>query len=388
MSFTCVLPSHPAADSATSLSTEDTREDPLPNPFSRVASRATKSMRDSVAMRSPSTSPGGSGAIWRESVIELADGRVLGVAEFGPPDGFPILWFHGTPGARKQVPPAARAHAERKGVRLIGIERPGVGRSTPHHYGRLIDSAADIEQVMDLLGLPRLGLIGLSGGGPYVLAACSALPDRVAAAAVLGGVGPSAGPEKVAGGGAIPWLRRLHPILPRLRDPVATVVSAGVRLAAPVADRVFDIYLNCGPKSDRAFLARPEMREMFIADLVSSGRESLRGVAYDLVLFSRWWGFDIADIRTPVYLWHGDADLVIPLHHGQRLAELIPNSRLSVVAGQGHLSMLDAAEEAIDLILTHAPEAPGRMAPAARAAQSSPDNEPNTAASADIDGTK
>ncbi len=328
----------------------------------------------------------GADAVWRESVVELTDGRVLGVAEFGPPGGFPILWFHGTPGARKQVPPAAREHAERKGVRLIGIERPGVGRSTPHHYARLIDSAGDIEQVMDLLGLPRVGLIGLSGGGPYVLAACSALPDRVVAAAVLGGVGPSAGPEKVAGGGAIPWLRRLHPILPRLREPVATVVSAGVRLAAPVADRVFDIYLNCGPKSDRAFLARPEMREMFITDLLSSGRESLRGVAYDLVLFSRWWGFDIADIRTPVYLWHGDADLVIPLHHGQRLAELIPNSRLSVVAGQGHLSMLDAAEEAIDLILGHASDDSDAAAPPTD--QLSSDSEPNASVNADIDGTK
>ncbi|MDP3971932.1 MAG: alpha/beta hydrolase [Candidatus Nanopelagicales bacterium] len=292
-------------------------------------------------------------AAWRESEVELADGRVLGVAEFGPPDGFPILWFHGTPGARKQVPPAARDHAERLGVRLVGIERPGIGRSTPHLYGRVIDSAADIEQLMDQLDLARVGLIGLSGGGPYVLAACLALPDRVVAAAVLGGVGPSAGPEKVGRGGAIPWLRQLHPILPRLREPLAAVIHTGVRLAAPVADRVFDVYVACGPKSDREFLARPEMKAMFIEDLVSSGRESLRGAAYDIVLFSRWWGFDIADIQTPVYLWHGDADLVIPLQHGRRLAELIPNSRLSVVADRGHLAMLDAAEEAIDMILTH-----------------------------------
>lgn len=290
---------------------------------------------------------------WRESEVDLADGRTLGVAEFGPEDGFPILWFHGTPGARKQVPPAAQRHAGRAHVRIIGVERPGIGRSTPHHYGRIIDFAADIQEVLAALSLDRIGLIGLSGGGPYVLAVCSALPEQVAAAAILGGVGPSAGPEKSGPGGMIPMLRQVHRVLPCIREPAASVMNLGMRLATPVADRVFDLYMKLGPKSDRAFLARPEMRAMFIEDLVTSGRHSFRGAAYDAVLFSRWWGFDIADIQTPVYIWHGDADLVIPLQHGQRMAQLIPNSRLSIVPGSGHLAMLDVAEEAIDLILSH-----------------------------------
>ncbi len=290
---------------------------------------------------------------WRTRTLKLGDGRTVGIAEFGPKDGFPILWFHGTPGARRQVPAAAAEYAHERGVRIVGVERPGIGRSSPHHYGRIIDFAADAEQVMDLLGIDQAGLIGLSGGGPYVLAVCSALPDRIVAAAVLGGVGPSAGPEKVSGGGVIPVLRKLKPILGLVREPVAWAMSAGLKLAAPVAGPIFNIYMAIGPRSDREFLARPEMREMFLDDLLSAGRESFRAVAYDAVLFSRWWGFDIAGISAPVYLWHGDTDLVIPLVHGERMAALIPNSRLSVVPGQGHLAMLDAAEEAIDLILTH-----------------------------------
>ncbi|MCB0914578.1 MAG: alpha/beta hydrolase [Actinobacteria bacterium] len=288
---------------------------------------------------------------WRTSTVTLADGRRMGVAEFGPPDGFPILWFHGTPGARRQVPAAAAEYAHDRGVRIIGVERPGVGKSTRHHYGRIIDFAADAEQVMDLLGIERAGLIGLSGGGPYVLAVCSAIPERIVAAAVLGGVGPSAGPEKVSGGGVIPLLRKFKPLLGVVREPVAWTMSAALKVAAPVANPVFDIYMRLGPRSDREFLARPEMREMFLDDLLAAGKESFRAVAYDAVLFSRWWGFDIAGIETPVFLWHGDTDLVIPLVHGERMAALIPNSRLSVVSGEGHLAMLDAAEEAIDLIL-------------------------------------
>ncbi|MFI0433157.1 MAG: alpha/beta fold hydrolase [Candidatus Nanopelagicales bacterium] len=288
---------------------------------------------------------------WRSRIITLADGRNLGLAEFGPADGFPILWFHGTPGARRQVPPAAIAFAHSAGVRIIGVERPGVGHSTPHHYHRVVGFAADVEQVLDTLELPQVGLIGLSGGGPYVLAVCATLPDRVVAAAVLGGVAPSAGPEKVVSGGIIPLLRRVSPLLTLVREPVAVLMSLGLRAATPVADRAFDIYLALGPRSDRELLARPEMRQMFVDDLLAAGRVSFRAMAYDAVLFSRWWGFDVADIETPVFLWHGDDDLVIPLAHGERMAALIPNSRLSVVPGQGHLAMLDAAEEAIEMIL-------------------------------------
>ena len=97
---------------------------------------------------------------WRSRVVTLADGRALSLAEFGPADGFPILWFHGTPGARRQVPPAAIEFADATGVRIIGVERPGVGHSSPHHYDRISGFAAEVEQVvLDLA--QKLGDVGI-----------------------------------------------------------------------------------------------------------------------------------------------------------------------------------------------------------------------------------
>jgi len=296
--------------------------------------------------------------VWRNGTVELADGRLIGIAEFGPADGFPIMWFHGTPGARRQVPPRAVDYAHQAGVRIIGVERPGVGRSSPHRYARIIDWADDIAEVLDRLGLDRFGVIGLSGGGPYALAACARMPDRAVAAAILGGVAPASGPERV-GGGVVPGLRLIRPVVDFLAEPMARVMSGALKIAGPFADIAFDAYMTVGPRSDRALLARPEMREMFLDDLLSAGRISFRAVAYDAVLFTRWWGFDIADITVPLYFWHGDADLVIPLEHGRRMAEIAPNSRLSVVSGEGHLAMLDVAEEAIDWILSHREPAAG-----------------------------
>ena len=58
--------------------------------------------------------------------------RRIGFAEFGSASGRPILWLHGTPGARRQIPIEAREYAAARGVRLIGIDRPGVGLSLIH----------------------------------------------------------------------------------------------------------------------------------------------------------------------------------------------------------------------------------------------------------------
>src|SRR6476646_2263238 len=105
-----------------------------------------------------------------EGRVRVRDGRKLGFAEFGPADGRPILWLHGTPGARRQIPEEARLAAEDVGVRFVGVDRPGTGMSTSHLYGSIIEFMGDVEILLDELGFDELAVVGLSGGGPYALA--------------------------------------------------------------------------------------------------------------------------------------------------------------------------------------------------------------------------
>lgn len=296
----------------------------------------------------------------REIAVELPDGRQIGIADFGDgsdeatDDGsdLAVLWFHGTPGARRQVPPAAVEHAKSIGVRIIGVERPGIGWSTPHHYQHLIDWAEDIRHVCRTLGIDRFGVIGLSGGGPYALACAAALADHVVAAAILGGVAPSRGSEAPAGG-IISYAKPFGPVLTLAREPMARAFSCTVRnILAPLAHPVFDLYVRYGPRSDREMLARPEMRAMFMDDLLSAAHHQLKGLVYDAVLFTRHWGFDIADIEVPLFFWHGDADFFVPLAHGQHMAELAKNGTLHFRPGDGHLATLDASCEALDLFVS------------------------------------
>ena len=135
-----------------------------------------------------------------EGTVAVRDGRRLSFAEYGSPRGAAIVWMHGTPGARRQIPLEARRYADEHGIRIIGVDRPGIGSSTPHLYGRIGDWTGDLELLLDALAIDTCRLIGLSGGGPYVLAAGANLPERVHGVGVLGGVVPTRGPDAIDGG--------------------------------------------------------------------------------------------------------------------------------------------------------------------------------------------
>src|ERR1700757_2147419 len=86
----------------------------------------------------------------------LPDGRRLGYAEFGDPSGAVVLWFHGTPGARRQFPLVGRRAASKLGLRVVAVERPGSGLSDSHPYDAVADWATDMTHVADALGAERL----------------------------------------------------------------------------------------------------------------------------------------------------------------------------------------------------------------------------------------
>ena len=202
-----------------------------------------------------------------EGTVQVRHGRKLGVAEFGPPDGQAIVWFHGTPGARRQIPEEARQLADERGLRIIGIDRPGVGLSPPHQYESVSDFVPDLELVADQLGIERFSTVGLSGGGPYAMAAAARLPDRVASVGVLGGVVPTWGPTPCRGGwwGSPTGSGHLLPVvevpagyaLHDLRPPGPAARPAGARPVRPFS-----------PPGDREVLRRPEVKAMFLDDLI------------------------------------------------------------------------------------------------------------------------
>lgn len=278
----------------------------------------------------------------------LVDGRSLAWAEYGHPEGDPLLWYHGTPGARTQLPPVAHEVALQRGFRIITVERPGTGASTDHQYRRIADFGEDIETLVDDLGLERFGAVGLSGGGPYVLATAHRMPERTVVGSLLGGIGPIRGPDAV-------WsytraMRFLAPTLELLRSPFGSALGPVVGAAERIGEELLDVASRLFGHSDRAVLSDPDFAAMFIADLSNAGQ--LRSVAHDLALFSRHWGFLLEEVVPPIIVWQGLADNIVPPSHGHHQASRLPNAQLRVRPGEGHFAgfaevadVLDAARE-------------------------------------------
>ena len=122
-------------------------------------------------------------------LVLTPDGRTLAVEDAGDRGGYPVMVHVGTPGCRRLYGTTV-ADAASRGLRLISYDRPGYGDSTPSPGRSTADCAADVQVICDALGIDRLAMWGLSGGGPHVLACAALLPNLVVAAAALCSLAP------------------------------------------------------------------------------------------------------------------------------------------------------------------------------------------------------
>ena len=279
--------------------------------------------------------------------VELPDGRRLDVRITGPEDGMPLVFHHGTPGARTPVRAIERGAHER-GLRFVTTSRPGYGESTRATGRRVVDVVDDIAAVLNAIGAERCLVAGWSGGGPHALA-CGAHLDAAAAVLVIAGVAPRGahgldwldgmGADNLAEfGAAMEGEAPLRQFLEAVRPELVDVTPAGI--VESIASLLPDV--------DRAVLT-----DEFGEDLAASFHEGLRigvdGWLDDDLAFVRPWGFELGDIRTPVALWQGSADLMVPFAHGRWLAEQMPAATAHLEPDQGHLSIaIGAVERMLD----------------------------------------
>jgi len=260
------------------------------------------------------------------SRVFLPDGRVIGIRETGVPGGWPLLLFHGTPSSRLSPLPDADATATRQaGARVIVLERPGFGVSTPQPGRRILDWPADVANVADALGIDSFAVAGMSGAGPYLAACALALSGRVRAVGMLGVVCPLDVPGALEG--MTPRRRLLYRAL-----PLAPRAVPLLRMLGPAG--VGRLMTSDVPACDQAIIER--IAGPYAAMKREAFRQGPAAFATDLALAARPWGFRLGDIRTPVDLWHGVLDVSTPLPMGRILAASIPRCHARFVPGEGH----------------------------------------------------
>ena len=205
----------------------------------------------------------------------------------------------------------------------------------------MADVAEDMEDVLEHLGADRCITAGGSGGGPHTLATGALLPERVVAVVCVCGVRPYGDGEGFLDGMGQDnldefglALRGEEALRPYLEEQQAGLAEAD---AGAVVAQLRSLL----PPPDLAVLDG-ELGEDIAAGMRESVR-SLDGWVDDDLAFTRDWGFDPSRISVPTAIWQGTADLMVPYHHAQHLAALMPQATLHLEEGEGHLSISVAA---------------------------------------------
>ncbi|GAC1444660.1 MAG: alpha/beta hydrolase [Chloroflexota bacterium] len=279
----------------------------------------------------PSGAPGVSAP--NEGTITLRDGRTLGFAQFGCRTGTPLFFFHGGGSSRLTRHPDDSI-VEDLGVRLITIDRPGVGLSDPKPRRSLLDWPEDVCELADALGLGRFAVLGWSAGGPHALVCAYRIPHRLSSAGVISSLSPVHWPGAVEA--VTDFANRFSPLKRYLTKTVHRGLTSLHSGSQPLSDEAphfpLPTEISIQPSSQLPTEVRAIHRQRFM-ELVRA-REWDRGI--ELAMLARPWRFHLEDIRMKVHIWHGTHDRTTRPYMAQYLARTIPQASLTIMPGEGH----------------------------------------------------
>jgi pimeloyl-ACP methyl ester carboxylesterase len=260
-------------------------------------------------------------------------GREVAYAEWGDPQGFPVLVMHGTPGSRlgRWSDDAALAAT---GARQVGINRPGYGDSDRLEGRTVAAVVPDVLAVADALRIDRFAISGASGGGPHALAVAALAPERVVRCRVTSSLAPAGIPRFFDGMDAHnieEWdLVQAGLALPEVTRRAALMRS---RVLTDPGSIFADIAL---PASDQAAMNERAAFAVRTESLLEALTTPF-GWYDDDVAFAQPWGFDLEQVLVPVELRYGRHDVFVPPSHGEWLAAALPHAQVTCWDDQGHL---------------------------------------------------
>ena len=268
--------------------------------------------------------------------FKLKDGRELEILDNGINSENAIIFHHGTPGHASAWSEWLEAAAS-AGIRALSYSRAGYGTSDRNPGRSVISINNDIAQLLDAKNITKFVSIGWSGGGPHCIA--NTFEPRNVGAISLAGVGAfgvddldfleGMGPENHDEFGAA--LKGEAVIDQWMNDnagPMKSVTGNDIREA----------FGGLIGDADKAVL-EGDAADQMAATMRSGLAVSFDGWIDDDLVFGKQWGFDLAAVTKPVFLWQGDDDFMVPHAHSYWLEKHIPTATLSFKPGEGHISL-------------------------------------------------
>lgn len=281
--------------------------------------------------------------------LRLVDGRRLTFLQSGPPEGEPVVYCHGAIGTPLRAGVDLEAMAYRLGIRHIAVNRPGFGGSDLVRGRRVLDFAADLEQLADALVLPRLRLVGVSAGGPYALAAARRLGDRITRVAVCSSLAPLGVHHRTSGMSR--WMRLALSALSAAPGPCTAAGDALVPVLRRHPGLLHRVIAAHAAPAERGRLADPGERAAAAGSFVEATAHGVAGMIEDYLTCARGWGFQPGDLDAEVHVWHGGLDPLVPVEHALQLAVALPRCRVFVDPDEGHHFFRRRLEEILGVLV-------------------------------------
>ncbi|XUL91800.1 alpha/beta fold hydrolase [Streptomyces galilaeus] len=275
------------------------------------------------------------------------DGRELVFDSWGDPHGHPVFLLHGTPGSHQGPRPRSMVLYQ-LGIHLIAYDRPGYGGSTRVQRRRVVDAAADVEDLADFLGLEDFSVVGRSGGGPHSLACAAKLSHRVSSAAVLVSLAPPDAEDMDD------WFEGMTESNVReyrnARENLSLLQSNLVQNADAMRANPMALLSDLDgemPDVDRQVVADAGIRRMLHENFKTGIERNADGWIDDAIAFSMPWGFDPKEITVPTLLWHGERDVFSPVEHFKWLAGRIEHATVVLQPSAAHFAAVPVLPEVL-----------------------------------------
>lgn len=288
----------------------------------------------------------------RDHLLTLPDGRNVSYSDSGPRTGRCVLLCHGLPGARVQVP--STAVLDTHGIRLIIIERPGLGRSSPQPVRTIAGWSTDVNAVLAAASVDTVTLVGYSAGTPYALSYASLYPERVRCIHLVSGMAPSAAADIQK----MTTMNRLFHSLgnslpPSMRRTVARAASVLIGKGERAATFGIKIMRTTFTAAENSFIDAAD-GVVFRTMLAENFRQGYDGYLVDMGLVTTHWPIAYEQIPHPVYAVYGSDDLITPPSVVQDLQAVLPQTTVSVIPDAGHLMIFTAWDDIISRIANEA----------------------------------
>jgi pimeloyl-ACP methyl ester carboxylesterase len=277
--------------------------------------------------------------------VTARDGRTLACLEVGDPRGPLVIHNHGGPSSRLEARLFAKS-ASKNGLRLICVDRPGMGQSSRQTNRTYAGWADDLTAIADALGQREFGVTGWSEGGPWALAAAAYIDSRrlrhvsSIAGGSYGAFGDNWAADQLSKADAIGGYLALR-FQPGFRLMYWALGLTARRFRRSFADQLRKAVNDY----DRQVLLQPDFEDAFCDTCAECFAQGSDGLVRDSELLYRRWAFDVATIERTVHIWQGTDDRLVAESINRTVADRMPGTVWHAVEGAGHFVAVGSGDD-------------------------------------------